>query len=108
MTALYGALLGMRGYTVTPGLYVLLESYLSTYSFARLANEIPSGLPPEFRAAVLSRNPKDHDIALKTLADRGFRVDVLDRSQVRRGVIAFDITVLDVRKDDRLRARSRL
>ena len=106
MTALYGGILGMRGFTAIR-LQFLVERYLSTQSFSEFSKLRPSVLPPVFRAAILAGNPDDHDIALNSLASYGFKTKSLDRSRIRHGAISFDMTILDVRKDARLKAKSR-
>jgi len=109
LTTLYGGVLGMRGFTaILSAEYFLLESYLSTYSLARLANEVPSKLPPLFRAAIIARNPRDHEVGIKTLESHGFKIRVLDKVSIDHEVISFDITVMDVKKDARRKANSRI
>jgi len=106
-SATYGAVLGMMGMTAIPRVFVF-DGYLATTTFAYLARERPSTFPPVFRAAVLAHDPKDHETALNTMRSHGLKPKVLDRSHVEHGVISFDITIMEVRKDARLKAESRL
>ena len=108
---LYGAALGLMGYSLIAGkeqVFYLMEPYLSTESFDLLAIERAYMLPRRFRLAVLSHDPQDQETALATLRRNGFGVTVLDRGKIDYPPISIGISVLEVTKDDRLRAQERL
>ena len=104
--ALYGATLGLYGYSLIPGTKpetFLVEPYLSTMTFERLALERPYIWPKTFRLAVLYRDAKDGETARATLARYGFRTEILAQERIEYPPVRIDVTVLDVTKDDRLR-----
>jgi len=115
MSELYGAVWGARLFSVIdvpgrPAAYDydgLIERYQATASFAEFSKRRLSRLPPVFRAAILSGDPRDHDTALNTLRSHGLKPIILDRTHIQRGAISFDVTILEVKKDDRLKAQSR-
>jgi len=115
MTELYGAIWGMRSFSVltVPGRppqyeYLgLVDRYLSTRSFEEFSKRRPSQLPLFFKAAILSKDPQDHLTAIRTLGSHGLKAFVIDHSRIHHGAISFDLTILEVRKDDRLKAQSR-
>jgi hypothetical protein len=106
MTALYGALLGLRGYA---HLFkeLLLEGYLSTHSFATVRNDRLKLMPKQFQIAIFYSNQNDRPTALATLESSGLKVKVLDEGQIENGAISFNFAILDLKKDDRTKAKYR-
>jgi hypothetical protein len=111
LTALYGAILGMRGFTVVPSgdpAYNLVETYLATKTFSQLSSDRIPQLPPRLNVAILSQNPTDHETALATLFSNGFKSKVLATRKIDRGAVRFIMTIADIRKDARARAEKRI
>lgn len=115
MLEVYNAIWGMRSFSVLTDpdrsaqydYFGLVDRYQTTDSFSELSKGRPAKLPPVFRAAILARDPTDHEMGLNTLLKNGFRTEVLERSRIEYGTIGFDITIFEARKDDRLQAQSR-
>ncbi|WP_173977802.1 glycosyltransferase family 39 protein [Magnetospirillum sp. UT-4] len=109
--ALYGAALGMYGYSIISGkdpVYFLADPYLSTKTFDTLALERAYMLPKTFRLAVLSHGEQDQDTAVATLSRNGLRADILARKKIEYPPVLVYVSVLQVTKDDRLRAQERI
>lgn len=88
----------------------LLEEYQKTVSFADFSKLRITELEDSFRAAILSSttDTEGHDTALNTLRAHGFKYNVLHQTVIHHGVVKFDMTILEVKKDARRMAESRL
>ena len=107
LAPLYGALLGLKGMSAVPA-PMLFDGYLATSTFVVLSPERPSSFPRVFRAAILANDPKDHQTALNTMRSHGLKPKVLNRSHIEHGGVSFDMTIIEIRKNARMKAESRL
>lgn len=118
LTALYGAILGLRGYTVVPAgthrANYLIGTYLATSDFNNIVLqwgykfENGDTLPAKFYVAVLSNEPEDHKNALNTLRKTGFRAELVEQFDVNHDPVSFKVSVISTARDDRSRAEKRL
>lgn len=112
MAELYGAVLGLRGYTVIPPpshrSFFLVNTYLSSIGFDRIDSQTLGNLPANFYVATMSNDEENVVRATNTLVENGFDAHITDSFDIDHGPIFFNVDVLKVRRNDRARAEGRL
>ena len=106
LTALYGGLLGLRGYT-TLKKELLLENYLFTQTFSHLEPGRLAMFPDRFKIAILSSDQNDIQTGIQTIRLLGLKHKMLDQMQIKNGIVSFYVAVIAIRKDAREKAKSR-